>query len=116
MSRDKIWVRQFCKAHEQSIRTLLHTFRVIRADATDESDTYIHVNGLLTECTQWINRRKKIEVNEVGYAVSRSPPLEVSGSSCRIEQNRLFAAIGSRIDKSQSTLPDRNRLIVRQRL
>jgi hypothetical protein len=40
---------KFCKAHEQRIRTLLHTFRVIRADATDEGDTYIGVSGFLED-------------------------------------------------------------------
>ncbi len=42
---------KFYKAHEQRIRTLLHTFRVIRADATDEGDTYIHVSD-------GVNRKK----------------------------------------------------------
>jgi hypothetical protein len=56
---------------------------------------------------------KGFEVIEVGYAVSRSPPHAVSGTSCRFEQKRIFAAIGSRIDKVQSTPPARNRLNVR---
>jgi hypothetical protein len=40
----------FCKAHEQRIRSNLHDFRVIRADA-EEGDTYIKVGGFLTERT-----------------------------------------------------------------
>ncbi len=39
---------KFRKAHQQSIRTLvtlLYDFRVIQADATEESDTYINVKG-----------------------------------------------------------------------
>jgi hypothetical protein len=47
---------KFCKAHEQRIRTLLHTFRVIRADADDEGDTCIQVSGFLAE---W-NKSKKV--------------------------------------------------------
>jgi hypothetical protein len=49
---------KFCKAHEQRIRTLLHTVRVIRADATDQGDTYIHVSGFLTE---WSKSKKVLK-------------------------------------------------------
>ena len=48
---------KFCKAHEQHIRTLLHEFRVIRADASDEGDTYINVSGFLVE---WTKARKNL--------------------------------------------------------
>ena len=48
---------KFCKAHEQRIRTLLHEFRVIRADASDEGDTYINVSGFLAE---WTKGRKNL--------------------------------------------------------
>ena len=43
---------KFCKAHEQRIRTLLPDFRVTRADADDEGDTYINVSGFLAEWTK----------------------------------------------------------------
>jgi hypothetical protein len=43
---------KFRKAHQQSICTLLYNFRVIRADATEEGDTYINVKGFLAEWTK----------------------------------------------------------------
>ena len=48
---------KFCKAHEQRIRTLLPDFRVIRANADDEGDTYINVSGFLAE---WTKARKNL--------------------------------------------------------
>ncbi len=42
------------KAHQQRIRTPLYDFRVIRADATEEGDTYINVKGFLAEWTKGI--------------------------------------------------------------
>jgi len=51
---------KFCKAHEQRIRSNLHDFRVIRADA-EEGDTYINVGGFLTE---WTKSKKKFAANE----------------------------------------------------
>ena len=52
---------EFCKAHEQRICTLLPDFRVIRADADDEGDTYIHVSGFLTECREWSKSKKVLK-------------------------------------------------------
>jgi len=57
MSGHKTGFVKFCKAHEQRIRTLLHEFRVIRADASDEGDTYINVSGFLAE---WTKGRKNL--------------------------------------------------------
>jgi hypothetical protein len=49
----KMVLSKFVKAHEQGIRSNLHDFRVIRADA-EEGDTYI--GGFLTE---WTKSREK---------------------------------------------------------
>jgi hypothetical protein len=48
-------------------------------------------------------RGKEIAGNVVGYAISRSPQQAVSGFSSLIDQNRLFTARRSSIDKFQDT-------------
>ena len=47
---------KFCKAHEQRVRILLPHFRVIRADAVEEGDTFITVGGFHAE---WNKEKKK---------------------------------------------------------
>jgi hypothetical protein len=61
----KAGIFKFCKAHEERICILLHDFRVIRADAAAEGDTYINrdFGGFLAESTKGEKYMRAMKVN-----------------------------------------------------
>ena len=76
---------KFCKAHEQRIRTLLHTFRVLRADAQDEGDTCIHVSGFLAEWSKSKKVLKSLKLDMQFLDHHRTQFLELHADLSKIE-------------------------------
>ena len=76
---------KFCKAHEQRIRTLLHTFRVLRADATDEGDTCINVSGFLAEWSKSKKVLKSLKLDMQFLDHHRTQFLELHADLSKIE-------------------------------
>ena len=104
---------KFCKAHEQRIRTLLPDFRVVRADADDEGDTYINVSGFLAE---WTKAKKNLRPLKLGMQFldhHRKQYLDLHAELSKIDYSPQSEAA---LTNFQSTHPARTRLIGRLRL